>query len=256
MQVTRLLTVLFASFLFSATASAQVFDPGPSDSALFTTIFNVPGDVLPQLIGNNGIPTQVNVASGGFVGDDVTASGVEVNISGGEVGDAFSGGNVVNISGGSVGGRLHSNAEVNISGGFVGSLEAGESSEIHLLGSDFVLDGVALDDLIEGEAFTILDRDVTLSGRLFDGAAFSFDLNTERDFIRESIFEPGATLTVTLKPQLQLGDCNLDGFVNFFDIPAFISILSVGDYLAEADINEDGVVSFLDIGLFINMLSL
>ena len=52
-----------------------------------------------------------------------------------------------------------------------------------------------------------------------------------------------------------LGDCNLDGEVNFMDISSFIAILSAGDFRVEADTNGDGSVSFLDIGPFISMLS-
>lgn len=51
-----------------------------------------------------------------------------------------------------------------------------------------------------------------------------------------------------------LGDANLDGVVNFLDIPAFISALSSGAYLEEADCNEDGIVNFLDIPAFIAIL--
>jgi|GEM_PF-1030790 len=52
-----------------------------------------------------------------------------------------------------------------------------------------------------------------------------------------------------------LGDCNLDGVVNFLDIAPFIAILSAGDFLAEADVNEDGTVDFLDIAPFISILA-
>ena len=52
-----------------------------------------------------------------------------------------------------------------------------------------------------------------------------------------------------------LGDCNLDGSVNFLDISPFIVVLSSGDYLAEADCNLDDVVNFLDISRFIEILS-
>ena len=52
-----------------------------------------------------------------------------------------------------------------------------------------------------------------------------------------------------------LGDCNLDGDVNFLDISAFISILSTGSFLGEADINQDDSVNFLDIAPFISILS-
>ena len=52
-----------------------------------------------------------------------------------------------------------------------------------------------------------------------------------------------------------LGDANLDGVVNFSDIPAFIAALQAGSSLAQADINQDGVVDFTDIGPFIGLLA-
>ena len=55
--------------------------------------------------------------------------------------------------------------------------------------------------------------------------------------------------------EILLGDCNLDGVVNFLDISPFIGLLSGSDYLAQADTNEDGVVDFLDISSFISLLS-
>ncbi len=184
--------------------SSLVFDSGPSDSALFTTIFNLPGDSLPQLIGNNGIPTQVNVGRGGAVGDNVTASGTEVNISGGTVGDGFGAARFseVNISGGSVGDNFAAFVDggvINISGGSLGDrFTARRGSTVNLFGSSFLLDDVLLDDLVFGEAFTIFDRDVTLSGLLSDGSAFSFDLNSNFLTQDQDRFESGSTLTVTL----------------------------------------------------------
>jgi len=52
-----------------------------------------------------------------------------------------------------------------------------------------------------------------------------------------------------------LGDVNMDGVVNFFDISPFIGILSNNTYLEEADCNQDGVVNFLDISPFIGILA-
>ena len=54
--------------------------------------------------------------------------------------------------------------------------------------------------------------------------------------------------------QILLGDVNLDGVVNFADIPPFIELLISGEIQAEADTNEDGVVSFADIPPFIELL--
>lgn len=52
-----------------------------------------------------------------------------------------------------------------------------------------------------------------------------------------------------------LGDCNLDGTVNFLDISPFIFALSSGSYLAQADCDQNGAVNFLDIAAFIAILS-
>ena len=52
-----------------------------------------------------------------------------------------------------------------------------------------------------------------------------------------------------------LGDCNLDGVVDFSDIPALIEVLQTGIFLDEADCNQDGTVSFEDILPFIEILA-
>ena len=304
MQATKLFTILLVSFFFSTQASAQVFDSGPSDSALFTTVIDLPGGMLPEVdnetITVGGVDdetTQVNFAVGSSVTDSLdilrgaevnisggsvaefsaAASGSEVNISAGSLGDLFfaaadveiniSGGTVgnqfvangsmVNISGGTVGNRFSARdgSVVNVSGGSIDvAIQARDGSTVNLIGSDFVLDGVSLDGLVPGEAFTIDARDVSLTGLLADGSEFGFDLNagfqTNQDF-----FANGSTLTVTLSSEFLLGDVNQDGDVNFLDISPFISILSDGGDQAEADINGDGSVDFLDIAPFIALLS-
>ena len=75
-----------------------------------------------------------------------------------------------------------------------------------------------------------------------------------------ALFGSGSISRLTLTrtsdaPEIRLGDCNLDGRLNFLDITAFISILSDSGYLVEADTNEDKVVDFLDISPFILLLS-
>ena len=52
-----------------------------------------------------------------------------------------------------------------------------------------------------------------------------------------------------------LGDVNLDGVVDFFDIQPFIDLLSNGEDQDEADITQSGNVDFFDIQPFINILS-
>ena len=56
-------------------------------------------------------------------------------------------------------------------------------------------------------------------------------------------------------PPGPLGDVNLDGDVDFFDIQPFIDYLSSGFFICEADINLDGVVDLLDVAPFISILS-
>jgi len=52
-----------------------------------------------------------------------------------------------------------------------------------------------------------------------------------------------------------VGDVNLDGVVDFSDIPPFIELLSSRSYLFTADMNFDGVVDFSDIPPFIFVLT-
>lgn len=125
--------------------------------------------------------------SGGTVGDHMSMSGTNVfalvDISGGTIGDSLSvrSNSVVSISGGAIGNRFiaNSGSVVNISGGTMGNnVRAVSGSEVNISGGEFSIDGVVLDTLQFGQAFTVTDRDVTLSGVLDDGEPFSFDLNS------------------------------------------------------------------------------
>ena len=234
MQATRLFTVVLTSFLFSATASAQVFD----------TVVNIPPDPnigMFESVGGDGLTTQLNVFDGGSIGEGFFAlSGSEVNINGGLIGDFFS---------------ARSDSVVNITGcTFSFEFEARSGSAVNVFGSDFVLDGAPLDSLTVDQAFTIVDRNVALSGVLVDGSDFSLQLNSvigQGDF-----FSSDATLTVTLvAPTVILGDCDLNGEVEFLDINPFIAVLSSNSFLEQADCNQDGVVDFLDIAAFIAILA-
>ena len=65
----------------------------------------------------------------------------------------------------------------------------------------------------------------------------------------------GETLSFTVTPApVLLGDVNLDGAIDFSDIPAFIAVLLSGVFQANADCNEDGGVDFSDIPTFIEIL--
>jgi len=61
---------------------------------------------------------------------------------------------------------------------------------------------------------------------------------------------------VVAVPELDLlGDVNMDGVVDFFDIQPFIAVLSAQTFQAEADIDGDGDVDFFDIAPFIAILN-
>ena len=179
--------------------NAQVNGSGPSDSALFDIVINLPpapdiGSV--QTIGGvTDQTTQLNVMDGGSVvfGFDAQ-SGSEVNISGGNVGGCFDAffGSEVNISGGTVGGGFDANSgsEVNISGGTVGggfdaesgsvvtisggtvsaAFDAQSGSDVELIGGEFLLNG----DPFTGSSITLVDGDDVFTGTLQDGSAFVF----------------------------------------------------------------------------------
>ena len=105
-----------------------------------------------------------------------------------------------------------------------------------------VVDEVVYDDLApwgdaDGSGLT-LERDaLAANGSL--AASWIADVPTPGDFEHEDCL---------------LGDPNLDGAIDFADIPSFIAVLQSGSYLKEADINQDGVVDFTDIPVFIDLL--
>ncbi len=148
------------------------------------------------------VDATLNIAGGITKGLEFIDS--EVNISGGVVGDSIDAysGSVVNISGGGVDEIFlaHPGSVVNISGGVMqDDFRAFTGSEVNLFGTEFYLDGDSLDTLTLGDAFTIEDRNVVLSGVFADGSAFSFLLNTNMhsQFVTD-LFPAGVPLTVTL----------------------------------------------------------
>lgn len=118
---------------------------GQTDPANFDTVINVPPDIAPNSIGSS---TQLNLSDQGVIGEkflagalDGSSSDVEVNISGGTVGDDLSAtGSTINISGGTVG-RIFpkSQSVVNITGGAVGGSFSflGAGSIVNLSGGSF-----------------------------------------------------------------------------------------------------------------------
>ena len=168
----------------------------PDFSALSGSTVNISGgSVGDRFYAESG--STVNI-SGGSVANDFFVNGGTVNVSRGSIGNRFNvrSGGMVNIFGGSVGWfYVNDGGTVNISGGaFEGlTFQAWSGSTVNLFGTHFLLDSLDITaSLTQNVPFTISDRDVTLSGLLADGSAFSFLTNNVRS---------GGTLTVTLVPE-------------------------------------------------------
>ena len=125
-----------------------------------------------------------------------------------------------------------------------------------------VEDGEVLNLVIEVDVAAQRWTIVAGQRKLFDGNFFVFGNDLES--VRFSLSDRNGNgdsrvlldnIEFATGPEVLLGDCNLDGAVNFLDIIRFISILSAGDFLAEADANQDEDVDFTDISPFIDLLS-
>jgi hypothetical protein len=167
------------------------------------------------------LDSEVNI-SGGVVGQSFEAEpGSIVTISGGTIGDDFDAtDSVVTISGGDFGQRFRARVDsvIDIRGGTFGSnFQAFAGSDINLRGTEFYIDGQAVTGLTAYDPFTVTDRDVTLSGVLTDGSAFSFDLNPGGAFGVADRFDPGATLKITFDP-----------FDAIFNVPQDAAPTSIG----------------------------
>ena len=198
-------------FFFTDEGSEVNFSGGSLDGRLVARgTVNVRGGSLGSV---DTFESSVLNISGGALDGGFQARGSEVNITGGSVGGGpvvgvgavgvftFAlDGSVVNISGGTVGENFNTaDSVVNISGGSIGSrIRVGSGTTFNLFGSNFVLDGESLDDLVVGDAFTIENRDVTISGILDDGSSFSFNFSDDPISFPDNFFASDATLTVTL----------------------------------------------------------
>ena len=91
-----------------------------------------------------------------------------------------------------------------------------------------------------------------------ESAAGDFDVVLNFDEVGNdsggSLFNLNSLSVVSPEAAVVLGDCNLDGMVDFADIPAMITILISGEFLSEADIDQSGTVDFGDIPAFIAIL--
>ena len=290
-----LIAVVTSLFLLSGSTvqALQVVNLFPGDEITDGTDIET-GAIVNVLGGSIGLGVDLsdgvlNVQSGsvalgaGSIATGFTNSNNMVQVSGGSVGGFFqltnntqldvSGGQLesfgvftgssANITGGVVTRfpDIFASGVVNISGGNVFSVRVFSGGEVNFFGTEFFLDSEPI-DLTLNEEFVITDRNVTLTGILQDGSSIETSLNTSfGGFFSSNPDGAAATarVTVTLVPDLPplvvLGDVDMNGAVEFADIPAVIAILQAGTFTAEADINLDEQVTFADIPGFIAILS-
>ena len=222
----------------------------------------------------------LTLEQGGIISGEFETIGAVLNISGGVFEDETAFFNTtVNLSDGRLGGNVaaFAGSELNLFGGTINGLIAASGSQINLHGSNIEnrlqvnagsnIDVFATEFLINGNEVEFADfdtpllitnRNFQLSGTFVDGSPFRYfvgsssagDLRVSSDAVLQ------LNLTDAIPdPMALLGDVNLDGVVDFLDIVPFVSLLSAGDFQAEADIDQNGEVNFLDISPFVELLS-
>ena len=186
------------------------------------SVLNLSGGTVARVTANDfsGDAPLANIMGGNVsAGVSVSGSGAGAHVSDGSTPTiTATNGSRISILGGTVSdfATSASGSTANIAGGAVGAVRALTGSTLNLFGHAFLLDGVPIDGLTFGEAMEVTERDMTLSGTLADGTAFSFELHsdnmapTEFDWVH-----PDALLTVTLIGIP--GDYNNDGVVDARD---------------------------------------
>ena len=125
-----------------------------------------------------------------------------------------------------------------------------------ILGLVIFTDGLNVSDSILGASSTLYPTSELSRGIIVEGGDI-VTLTADRRTLELSLGTANrldSLRTITSEPTL-LGDVNLDGVVDFFDLDLFVSVLTSLTFQDEADINRDGVVNFFDITPFIGILS-
>lgn len=114
-------------------------------------------------------------------------------------------------------------------------------------------------------------REETMTGQFFKdlpieliaepNAGFQFShwegVSTSTDTQITATINTSSQITAVFEailPPVLLGDCDVNGVVNFSDISPFITILLSSNFVEQADCNQNGVVDFSDISPFITIL--
>ncbi|MFV1967916.1 MAG: PEP-CTERM sorting domain-containing protein [Pirellulaceae bacterium] len=149
------------------------------------------------------IGSTVDISGGSFF-SFVAMDGNTANISGGSFALKYIAGrgSTVDFSGGSVGNRFEARPEstVIISGGSLGDrFRAWADSEVDLIGREFFLDGLPIEELVNpGDSLVLETREGRrLTGTLLDGNLFDFVLNGS-SVVPGDYFHPSAILRLTL----------------------------------------------------------
>ena len=194
--------------LLASPVAGQVFDSGPSDSALFDTVISIPPDPniinngSPTIAGGDGLYTQFNVSDGGNVGGFLDGdSGGEINLSGGTVNavDASSG-SELNISGGTHGTTRGFDSEVNISGGSVGRFIAGSGGVVNISGGTFTRE-------FEARSGSVVD----VRGGSFWGRASIPDIDAELGSV-VNVSDGASLLSIAAGGEVNISGGSVDSF--------------------------------------------
>lgn len=216
-------------------ATAQVFGPGPSDSAFFDTVINLPpapnigsGQSIggEQDIDGNPLTTQINLDDDGFINSSFDVlEGAELNVRGGRINtnlDIRTGGEL-NVSGGLIGFTLRAfdGSHVTMTSGLIdqsfevrsgatmllrgGALSrrfrARAGNDLSLFGTDYKLNGEDFFPSSVGTDIT-LGADDVFTGTLEDGSAFIFSPQAGDVFlgvtIQQSIVLPPDTTPIVV----------------------------------------------------------
>ncbi len=238
---------------------------------IHNSIINIAGGQVALVASNlsegvNNLDNTVTV-TGGDVGGFFQLRGTStLELVGGTV-ESF--GTLSNASATVTGGSftlVDNNGQLNISGGDFNTFRSFFTAAVNLSGTDFAIDGVPITGLAVGSPFEIVDRNVTLSGTLSDGATFSNFLDSTTPigdldfgpFASQAELEAvpgfaaagpsGTTVTVTLVAPTVLGDFDADGDVDADDIDFYSGNigLDASGSLGQLDLDGDGLVSLAD----------
>jgi len=132
----------------------------------------------------------------------------------------------------------------------LGGTQAGEHDQLQVDGN------VALDGTLD---VSMIDGFEPTAGQTFDiitadAVNGTFANVIAPDGMNIQVNYSNSVVSLEVAGDIVLGDVNLDGMVDFSDIPAFIAVLSSGEFQAEADCDQSGMVSFADIPAFIAIL--